>query len=75
MEWTINGKLSSTIENFRLIQNGVKFINGPRVNGERNATITFPNIQHFNSTRVICVSLNATGTLDSPEAVMIMAGM
>ena len=75
LEWTINGKISSPAENTRLIQNGVEFNNGPRVNGEKNSTITFPNILHFNSTRVICVALNATGTLNSPEAVMVMAGL
>ena len=76
VEWTINGRLSDPTENMRLIDNyDVEFNKSPRINGEINASITFPNIPDFNSTRVICVSLNASGTLNSPEVVMITAGM
>ena len=75
LEWTTNGRLSDPTENIRLIGLGVEFNKSPRLNGKINASITFPNIPHFNSTRVICVSLNATGTSQSSEAVMITAGM
>ena len=75
VEWTINEILSDPTENMRLIDNyDVQFYKTPRVNGQINASITFPNIQYFNSTRVICVSLNATGTSPSSEAAMITAG-
>jgi hypothetical protein len=74
VEWTINGKLSDQTENTRLIGLGVEFNKSPRLNGQINASITFPNIPYFNSTRVICVSLNASGTSQSSEAVMIIAG-
>ena len=75
VEWTINGRLSDPTENIRLIVNyGVELSRSFRLNGEINASITFPNIPRFNSTRVICVSLNATGTSQSSEAAMITAG-
>ena len=75
VEWTIDGRSNDPTENIRLIVNyGVEFNRSPRVNGQINVSITFPNIPHFNSTRVICVSLNASGTSPSSEAVMITAG-
>ena len=75
LEWTINGALNDGDRNLQLIERGVEFIKSPRVNGEVNKTIVFPNTLDFNFTRVICVSLNATGTLSSQEAVMIIPGM
>ena len=76
MEWTINGKHNDVDRNLELIEDGVQFTKTPRSeSGEINTTVTFPNTLSFNSTRVVCVSINASGTLNSSEAVMIIAGM
>ena len=75
LEWTINGTLNDGDRNLQLYVRGVRFIESPRVNGEINASLTFPNTLDFNSTRVTCVSLNRTGTISSQEAVMIIPGM
>ena len=74
LEWIVNDKINSIERNTRLIELGVQFTQSPRVDGKINATISFPTTSSFNATRMRCVSLNATGTLGSTEAVMIIAG-
>lgn len=74
-EWTINGELNSVERNEKLINSGVEFLKGQKVNGVCNHGIVIPATQKFNATRIKCITLNVSDTLESLEANMIIAGM
>lgn len=74
VEWTINGELNSVERNRKLIDSGVQFFKGWRVNGEWNVSIVIPVTLSFNITRIRCIALNVSQVLESSEAVMIIAG-
>ena len=75
MEWWVNGDYSSHQRNQELINSKVQFHKGLRVNGVLSASITFPITEKFNSTRLRCIALNISTTLESSNAVLTIAGI
>ena len=73
-EWIINEEYTSVPRNQRLIQSGVMFHDGVRVNGVVDSSITIPATIAFNSTQVVCVATNASLTLPGSVAVLTIAG-
>ena len=73
-EWTIDEEFESVPRNQRLIQSGVVFHNGVRVNGVVEGSITIPATTAFNSTTLICLATNSSLTLSGSVAVLTIAG-
>ena len=75
MDWIINGEYPKGDRNRKLYESGVRFLREQRVNGVWNSRIIIPATLAFNSTQIKCIAENASTTLESSDAFVIIAGI